>query len=109
MARIEALPPHWIGARGDIHPVVICGAGLSGLSIAFALKRRGVPAQQRRAGQPRADQQWRDRAEMWRARIADALMKALFREDAPGYLSALSAYCEPHFDPRLGETLETAG
>ena len=42
-------------------------------------------------------------------RIADALMKALFREDAPGYLSALSAYCEPHFDPRLGETLETAG
>ena len=48
MARIEALAPPWIGARGEgaesVHPVVICGAGLSGLSIAFALKRRGVPA-----------------------------------------------------------------
>jgi FAD-dependent urate hydroxylase len=48
MARIEGLSPQWVdGAQdqqGKVHPVVICGAGLSGLSIAFALKRRGVPA-----------------------------------------------------------------
>ncbi len=44
MARVEALPSHWIGAREEVYPVVVCGAGLSGLSIAFALKRRGVPA-----------------------------------------------------------------
>ena len=42
-------------------------------------------------------------------RIADALIRALFTEEAPRYLSALAAYCEPHFNPRLDETLETAG
>jgi len=46
MARIEALCADWpkLGDedRKDMHSVVICGAGLSGLSIAFALRRRGV-------------------------------------------------------------------
>jgi cation diffusion facilitator CzcD-associated flavoprotein CzcO len=42
-------------------------------------------------------------------RIGAALVKALFIEEAPRYLEALAAYREPHFDPRLGEPLETAG
>ncbi|MBB3310394.1 hypothetical protein FHT78_002137 [Rhizobium sp. BK196] len=46
MARIEAFCADWpkLGDedRDNFHSVVICGAGLSGLSIAFALKRRGV-------------------------------------------------------------------
>ncbi|MDL2409893.1 NAD(P)/FAD-dependent oxidoreductase [Rhizobium calliandrae] len=46
MARTEALCADWpkLGDddRGSLHSVVICGAGLSGLSIAFALKRRGI-------------------------------------------------------------------
>ncbi|TAW05014.1 NAD(P)/FAD-dependent oxidoreductase [Rhizobium ruizarguesonis] len=46
MVRIEALCADWpkLGDedRDDLHSVVICGAGLAGLSIAFALKRRGI-------------------------------------------------------------------
>lgn len=46
MARTEALCADWpkLGDQEseDRHSVVICGAGLSGLSIAFALKRRGI-------------------------------------------------------------------
>jgi cation diffusion facilitator CzcD-associated flavoprotein CzcO len=48
MARIEAGAPLWFGAPGSdpdgIHPVVVCGAGVSGLAIAFAVRRLGVPA-----------------------------------------------------------------
>jgi cation diffusion facilitator CzcD-associated flavoprotein CzcO len=39
-------------------------------------------------------------------RIAAALTRALFVEDAPRYLAALAAYAEPHFDPRLDATPE---
>jgi cation diffusion facilitator CzcD-associated flavoprotein CzcO len=45
MARTEALCADWpdVGGEGQgTYAVVICGAGLSGLSIAFALKRRGI-------------------------------------------------------------------
>ena len=47
LARIEATPTAWIPARGGpegapVHDVVIVGAGLSGLSIGFGLKRQGV-------------------------------------------------------------------
>jgi cation diffusion facilitator CzcD-associated flavoprotein CzcO len=46
MARVEALCANWpdMGEVADEerHSVIICGAGLSGLSIAFALKRRGI-------------------------------------------------------------------
>jgi cation diffusion facilitator CzcD-associated flavoprotein CzcO len=45
MARTEALCADWpdVGREGQgTYAVVICGAGLSGLSIAFALKRRGI-------------------------------------------------------------------
>ncbi|CCM78927.1 NAD(P)-binding domain-containing protein [Rhizobium mesoamericanum] len=46
MARVEALCADWPKLvdedRHDLHSVVICGAGLSGLSVAFALKRRGI-------------------------------------------------------------------
>src|SRR5689334_8571127 len=47
LVRIEAAPRAWIPARGGpegapVHDVVIIGAGLSGLSIAFGLKRQGV-------------------------------------------------------------------
>lgn len=46
MARIEALGADWPALgdedRDDFHSIVICGAGFSGLSIAFALKRRGI-------------------------------------------------------------------
>ncbi|OBY04718.1 oxidoreductase [Rhizobium leguminosarum bv. trifolii] len=46
MARIEALGADWpaLGGedRDDFHSIVICGAGFSGLSIAFALKRHGI-------------------------------------------------------------------
>jgi len=45
MARIEAHCSDWLGMTEESpHAVVICGAGLSGLSIAFALRRRGVEA-----------------------------------------------------------------
>ena len=43
MARVEAFCADWPKLvdedRHGLHSVVICGAGLSGLSIAFALKR----------------------------------------------------------------------
>jgi FAD-dependent urate hydroxylase len=47
MERTEAIGRAWIEAPSDDagiarHNVVICGAGMSGLSIAFGLKRRGV-------------------------------------------------------------------
>lgn len=48
MERIEAVVPAWVrdGDRpqeGESYNVLICGAGLSGLAIAFGLKRQGVP------------------------------------------------------------------
>lgn len=47
LARIEATPTAWIPTRGGpegapVYDVVIVGAGLSGLSIGFGLKRQGV-------------------------------------------------------------------
>ena len=47
MERTEAVGPAWLGdaavPNAEARPsVVVCGAGLSGLAIAFGLKRRGV-------------------------------------------------------------------
>ncbi|MBT9385923.1 NAD(P)/FAD-dependent oxidoreductase [Pseudooceanicola sp. CBS1P-1] len=42
LEQVQALPDPWIdGASGQV-PVVICGAGMSGLGLAFALRRAGV-------------------------------------------------------------------
>ncbi|ARO14733.1 oxidoreductase protein [Ketogulonicigenium robustum] len=41
--RIEGLACDWLPARApDSYDVVICGAGLAGLGVAFGLKRRGI-------------------------------------------------------------------
>src|SRR5690606_519025 len=47
LERIEARPKPWVPARtgpdgAALHDVVIVGAGLSGLSIGFGLRRQGV-------------------------------------------------------------------
>ncbi|MBN9000379.1 MAG: NAD(P)-binding protein, partial [Rhizobiales bacterium] len=47
LERIEAMPREWMPARigpdgAPLHNVVIVGAGLSGLSVAFGLKRQSV-------------------------------------------------------------------
>jgi FAD-dependent urate hydroxylase len=61
MARIEAIAPEWLGSQDisqNIHPVVICGGGLSGLAVAFALRRRGVPALVIDQGEAGAEGPW---------------------------------------------------